>query len=285
MLTIFQIEITSVCNLRCDFCPHPHMRRKKARMAKDVVEAVCRSLRPGQLVGLHLLGEPLLHPRFFEIVEEVRAAGAVPEINTNGMMLHQPLFPDLARCGLRSITVDVTYAKERRALIQQAEDNLFAFCHYLYYNVKNPPLVRVQIVHRKGTVQEFRPGLTHLAKLCPWLSLHRKFLDTWAGNVSEMQALSSVEPPSPRRRCPEPWARVSVLQNGDVVPCCRDAEGLIVYGNLLHQTLDEIEASSPVLAALREKMQASDWENLPEPCRSCREWHIPMDRDRFQEPA
>ena len=43
--------------------------------------------------------------------------------------------------------------------------------------------------------------------------------------------------------CTTPWNYVSIHYNGDVVPCCKDHSGVVVYGNLYEQTFEEIENS------------------------------------------
>jgi radical SAM protein with 4Fe4S-binding SPASM domain len=44
----------------------------------------------------------------------------------------------------------------------------------------------------------------------------------------------------PRNNCPWIYYSMVILVNGDVVPCCRDATGKFVMGNLLIHSLDEI---------------------------------------------
>ena len=40
--------------------------------------------------------------------------------------------------------------------------------------------------------------------------------------------------------CVTPFDYVSILWNGDIVPCCKDHSGLHVFGNLYEQTFDQI---------------------------------------------
>ena len=60
------IEITNICNLQCTFCPE--VLRPKAIMELDPYEYILRQAAPlTKQICLHLMGEPLLHPKLDEI--------------------------------------------------------------------------------------------------------------------------------------------------------------------------------------------------------------------------
>lgn len=283
MLTIFQIEVTSRCNMACHFCPHSCMKRKKEDMDLGTFHRCLHNLVPGQKVGLHMVGEPLLHPHLFYFIDMVGQMGALPEINTNGLLLDTETLGKIANSRLNAITMDVTMDKERPEImdkvLRKARDLMTLATSAAVSG--SFPLVRFQCVtHDQSEItnallRDFILEVSH-SEGCVFV---RKFLDTWAGSVEWSCERTNVATPKERRMCPEPWNRVSILQNGDVVPCCRDAEGQTVYGNINDQTLGEIEDTSKVLRDLRMTMIRKHWDKLPEPCKSCREWHIPMNRD------
>lgn len=281
MLTIFQIEVTSRCNMACSFCPHPTMTRPKKDMTVQTFKACKRSLRPGQTVGMHMVGEPLLHPRLLEWADEISYDGRLlckAEINTNGLLLTQENINRILGSALVGMTVDVTPDKGPYELLEKVVAGVHRMLRTDF------PFLRVQVVRHKNSppypeiIQDLRDEIA----LCENTEFVEKFLDTWAGSVEWSMDRTNVSVPEVRSLCPEPWNRVSILQNGDVVPCCRDAHGEYVYGNINDMTLDEIEDTSPKLRELRLLMIRKQWHLLPEPCKSCREWHIPMDRSVFQ---
>lgn len=284
LLQIFQVEVTSRCNLRCNFCPHASMTRPKRDMRVVDFEHIARNFTPGQTVGLYMMGEPLLHPDFFDLVKITMRREAIPEIASNALLLQTDDFRErVLLCGIDLLLLDISIHKEDVEIMERcvlyAEATAALACD-LAKKGEVPPLIMVQIVDSKGSTQKFSSRMVNLAFNNPEVvQLSRKFLDTWAGQEKELYDRTSVKTPEVRRPCREPWNRCSVLQNGDVVPCCRDAHGQYVYGNLLTQTMEEIEAS-PALKHMRQRHITCQWDKLPEPCRSCREWHIPMDRHR-----
>ena len=62
------LEITNICNLRCSFC---HGTKRAARMLSDEEFEALTDRLSGKVKFLyfHLLGEPLLHPRFPHFVK------------------------------------------------------------------------------------------------------------------------------------------------------------------------------------------------------------------------
>ncbi|MGC3978755.1 MAG: radical SAM protein [Paludibacteraceae bacterium] len=82
------IEITNVCNFHCSFC-FPAIRAKNFMSVNDfqfVVETV-KSLT--NYVYLHVLGEPLLHPQFNDILKVCNEAGLQVNLSTNGSLLRK----------------------------------------------------------------------------------------------------------------------------------------------------------------------------------------------------
>lgn len=282
-LEIFQVEITSRCNMRCSFCPHSEMTRDKKDMSLKDFSLVAKNFRRGQRVGLHVMGEPLLNLSFEDMVKETIMEGALPEIATNSLALSTPeKRRGVLLSGLQMMILDISRYKESSSVMQKATNNAEATVSLaceLFAKGYFVPEILLQIVIKSGVRQHFSADMVNKAFLYPEvLTLHSKFLDSWAGHRKDLIEESFVSPPEPRTPCAEPWNRVVVLQGGSVVPCCRDAFGQIVYGNIFKSSLQDIEDNSPVLHSLREKMLRGEWDELPEPCRSCREWHIPMDR-------
>lgn len=82
----FQIEVTTVCNFRCFYCIGRSWRPR--HMPMDLFAAILGELPSGShIVSLQGEGEPLAHPRFWEMVERVVRAGHVPYTITNGSLV------------------------------------------------------------------------------------------------------------------------------------------------------------------------------------------------------
>jgi len=80
--------ITSSCNLNCDFCFAPKLNTHilKSLVAKYINILKNKSIRKVTISG----GEPLLHPKLFDILELFRKNKINVSLNTNGLLLNKP---------------------------------------------------------------------------------------------------------------------------------------------------------------------------------------------------
>jgi MoaA/NifB/PqqE/SkfB family radical SAM enzyme len=80
------LELTSVCDATCSFCPREFMPDKKRFLAMDVVERLAGELRHHRITGVVLcgIGESTLHPQLNEIVRTLAGTGTKVEMTTHG---------------------------------------------------------------------------------------------------------------------------------------------------------------------------------------------------------
>ena len=68
MLKRVYLEITNVCNLSCSFCPGTK-RPKRFLSPEEFHTLASRLAGHTEYLYLHVMGEPLLHPRLAEILD------------------------------------------------------------------------------------------------------------------------------------------------------------------------------------------------------------------------
>lgn len=110
---VLDLEITSLCNALCSFCPRETLHRSARFMALETVEKVADSLRRegnAPLVMLCGIGESTLHPELAEVVTLLATAGARVGMTTNGWSLSPELLDRLAGAGLEQINVSLNAA-------------------------------------------------------------------------------------------------------------------------------------------------------------------------------
>ena len=96
----FFLELTNRCNFDCLFCPSGISERPRRdidrTLALDVIDQL-GELGFGGRIYFHVLGEPLLHPCVFEIVDHAAEAGMAPVLFTNGGALTDDAGPKPAK--------------------------------------------------------------------------------------------------------------------------------------------------------------------------------------------
>lgn len=275
---IFQLELTNACNLDCIICPHSLMKRKIGFIQFDLVKKIVkRDAVNTKIIGLHLLGESLLHPQVCEIINYFKKNGIESELATNATVLSRGLSERLIKSGLKTIWFSFDGGTKRGyELIRKKSDfskTVNNIKEFLSLNQKynNKVYTIIQMVDYQKSKKEKQMFFKLWGKSGS-SEIKIKFLDSWAGTLfSDLICY----PDGKREPCEEPWERVSILYNGDVVPCCRDWDGKYIYGNLNEKSLLEIWNGHKVIK-LRNEMLNNNY--ISEPCKSCKEWFIPMNR-------
>lgn len=83
-----QLEPTTRCHAACDHCMRP---QSDVDMSWDAFERVAEAFPRTRLVHLQGWGEPLLHARFFEMVERAKRADCLVSVTTNGMLIDEEI--------------------------------------------------------------------------------------------------------------------------------------------------------------------------------------------------
>ena len=80
------IEITNSCNLNCKFCIHS--KSKKRFINLEEFKFILNKLNgKTKYLYLHILGEPLLHPKINEFIKTAKEYGFNINITTNGYLI------------------------------------------------------------------------------------------------------------------------------------------------------------------------------------------------------
>ncbi|MEW6263830.1 MAG: radical SAM protein [Thermodesulfobacteriota bacterium] len=101
------LVLTRACNFKCRYCffgsSHP-----RDRLKREVVLELIASARDLGVIRIDIGGgEPLLYPRFPEIIKAVASAGLVSSLSTNGSRLDERMIESLAGAGLTKLQVSL----------------------------------------------------------------------------------------------------------------------------------------------------------------------------------
>lgn len=186
---VHELELSSLCNLACKYCPYPTMQRFKGEMGWEIferalmhVEYYVRAGTQGEL-SLTGIGEAILHPRFIEalaLCRETIGPDRLLVLSTNGVAMTPEIAQAMAAQRVRA------YVSEHRPEVAV-------------------PAARMLTAHGVQT------------------SFNHAFVDSsidWAGQVDWHVS-------GPRHVCTylkSGWA--VIRQNGSVDACCQDAHDL-----------------------------------------------------------
>jgi radical SAM protein with 4Fe4S-binding SPASM domain len=234
------IEVTSICNLRCPFCATTYLG-KKIKRGFITSDHVKRILDEGSEKGLYgvkfnIRGEPLLHPQIHEFVGYAKEKGLVDVyFNTNAVLLTEEIVIKLIEAHLDRLSISFEgYTKE-----------IYEKCRVgAKYEKVVSNIAMLQQLKRKLGVDypKIRIQTVMLPEIGPIFDDYKKF---WVERVEEVDFLDYKQMKGKRKAVPYPWAcpqiwqRMAMWWDGTILPCNHDDEGLIALGNIDMITIEQ----------------------------------------------
>lgn len=260
------IEITNLCNLNCSFCPGH--KRKAGYMTAAQFDAVLQKTHlQGENFYLHLMGEPLGHPQFAEILDICDKYGIHTNITTNGTLLCKRREEILSH-SVRSVSVSMHSfgANDMNIPLQKYLEDIVDFCsatlgrkttvELRLWNMSRESLADKEGLNYKIVSfisDRLKPDFdifSQLEKTFFSMENNRKKNFRIKENIflgmAEQFSWPSLEN-SPHQVC-EGFCyglrnQIAVLADGTVVPCCLDSDGDMPLGNIFDSSLEEIYLS------------------------------------------
>lgn len=281
MFKTIYIEISNICNLQCSFCPE--VERAKQVLSVTDFQTILRKVAPyTENICLHLMGEPLGHPNFADVMQACAAEGVPVKLTTNGVLLTGAkkdllLLPNVSQVNFSVQSFADNFPQQNP---QPYMKRLFKFARRaqaerpdMYINYRLWDLDPAQVARSENVqIREAIEG-EYGVRFSDWtVDVRRKkgfvLADRTYVNFDSRFEWPSLNAPisSTRGRCHGLSSHIGVHADGTVVPCCLDKEAKLALGNIKHQTLEDI-LKSPRARAMREGFAAG---NLVEDlCQRC----------------
>lgn len=263
------LEISNLCNLRCQFCPGTD--RKPRALSEEEFRLLLPKLRPyADYLYFHLMGEPLCHPQLETFLSLAGEAGFRVILTTNGtllakqqdLLLHAPVLHKI------NISLHAFEANDLDMPFSQYLSRCFAFGKAAKGNI----LVVYRLWNQGGADKRNQEILASLREAFPeeWVVERRgtRLADRVYLEYGEKFDWPDQTAPegSENLFCYGLRDQLGVLCDGTVVPCCLDHNGGLALGNLFEEDLDTILESPRAKAILEGFRQRKAVEPL---CRKC----------------
>ncbi|MBB6636889.1 radical SAM/SPASM domain-containing protein [Cohnella thailandensis] len=252
----FYIEITSVCNLACSFCPET--KRQAQFLKPERFRHILDEIKPHtDSIYLHVKGEPLLHPRIDELLDISAEKGFKVNITSNGTLLHKNREKLLNKPALRQMNFSLHsfdghegstdkegYVRKVISFAKEAARDHGVLISFRLWNLTEDNAANLarrrnrdilEMIEREFELdyrieEEFRRGKG--IKLAERIYLNQDHEFKWPKLTEEED--------SGRGFCHALRNQAGVLVDGTVVPCCLDGEGVINLGNIHEKPFSEI---------------------------------------------
>jgi radical SAM protein with 4Fe4S-binding SPASM domain len=299
--TKLQIEASSRCNLHCTACSRARELGGGEDLTEEKLRRILDSLpwSPGRVV-LSGIGEPLMNPAFFSLVDILAERKIRCEFYTNGTLLTEARQQAiLSRSNIdviniscdgsrketfESLRVGADFDKWKRSVqdfvlhARQVRDGTLSIGLNVVISKKN--LQEMGDILRLAT--EWRLDIVYILDLVlvdqtttalsasdVEILAAGKELARLAASLGQRVAVCvrrSASAPRLRPTCLQPWNYVGIRTNGDVVPCCAvfGSDRLPVMGNLFQQDFRTIWHGERY-----REFRRSSFSGINELCRIC----------------
>lgn len=217
--------------------------RKVIEQVKPETEEVC----------LHLMGEPLAHPEFEEILEICNEVNVAINITTNGVLIKRKQDLLLASTSLRQINFSLQSFKDNHpnASLEKYLDPIIHFTkelnalkpevyvNYRLWNIGRNTINENEeifsIVESKFEIEINRNiQVENIKSKRIWNRLYLHFDSDFEWPSTELEYQGTVG------RCHGLINHIGIHADGTVVPCCLDKEAQINLGNCIDASLSGI---------------------------------------------
>ena len=271
------LEITNVCNLKCSFCsptnrPPLFLSREEFCVILEKIEG------QSDVLYLHVMGEPLLHPQLGEFITLASGKGFAVYLTTNGTLLQDKEQELIESSGLERMHISLQSLEqfpleEQRPRLEKliaSAQKLVSYNKNLLVNLRLWTGDQEEFTSRMGSYLEEIFGMSEgevMIKLlpskgiflAPGIALHLAQTFDWP----DLSLPSSGE----KGFCMALRDQAAILCNGTVIPCCLDRNGEINLGNILGSSSWEEIMNSPRARNLYEGF--SQRKVVEELCRHC----------------
>ncbi len=266
------VEITNVCNLRCDFCPP--VGRPPGFLSRESFGVVLGKLAgKARILYFHIKGEPLLHPELGVFIDMAGEAGFEVHITTNGSLLTERIDELRGRPALRRVNIslhslgsvpEASRESTRLAILEAAEllalEDSIRVVSLRQWDSSAPDKNLVRL----GAKINFHPAERFVWPRLPDALKPSRPAATAQPGIAGQPGIAADFGGS--GFCLALRDQAGILLDGTVVPCCLDAEGGIPLGSIYESGWDEIMASARARALYKGFSERKVVEPL---CRTC----------------
>ena len=267
---LVDVELASVCNLKCPMCytitdefkGKVNAKLMDFQLFKKIIDEIGGKV---PALRLSLRGESTLHPKFIECIQYAKDAG-IKEISTltNGSKLEVDYFQQIVDAGICWITISVDgldeeYEKIRKPLkFNDTLEKIKGMAKYKKDNNIHKPVIKIQSLwpsikeNPEKFYNTFEP-ITDLIAFNPLIDYLQQDSDiVYIHNFS----------------CPQLYQRIVVGADGSVMMCSNDEENDHIIGNANNQTIHSIWHGDTLNKVRKLHLKQDGYKDL-DVCKRC----------------
>jgi len=247
------VWILNVCNSSCIHCGIRELRERpdfeprfiEFVLYKKIVDEVAKY--PRTLFRPFTGGEPLLHPKYVDMIRYAKDVGIkCIGMNTNGILFSKKRAVELIEAGIDEVEFSLdafteeTYLKVRRNHnFKKIIKNVHNFIDIVKGNDRkiNIGVSMVEMKDTENEIEDFKKYWTNLVDRV-WVRRFHSCNGMVKDRKSERHKKMLVD--TERYPCPQLWERMTVREDGKVIFCCNDLSDYSLVGDIADNSINNI---------------------------------------------
>ncbi len=297
----FSCELTTKCNILCNFCTRTQFTQKGNRqdefqvedMSDEIVDRILEEIEKFYHAGIPIcfapmgLGEPILYKKFFETCERVKKISSKIRIVlvTNGVKLTEEDCEKILFYNLDEVSISLNannplpyrehMGVDKYEVVYNNIERLISLCNK---NGNNQPSIFIQYIDFNNRENSFSKDIRR------WGQVMKNNDKCYVHPIVNQGGFYSGSNFNPKSRdhfpCTQPSWRIAVKLNGDLYPC--DPAFYSGGAKIESLYLGNIKSSSPYkdymdggskAKNIMSRMRRDDYTRLPD-CDSCNTYKL-----------
>lgn len=255
------VEITNICNLKCDFCIKNDRTNKFMTMSE--FEIILNKLKGiTDYLYFHVLGEPLMHPLILDFINLASSYGYKINITTNGYLINK--IKDNKNINMINISLH-SYNEKYNISLEDYLNNIFRSIDSLidnktyinlrlWINNKNNDKI-IDYINSYYNTNIKQEKCTIKDRL--YLDIDKNFI--WPDLNNNYYCNKG--------KCYGLITHFGILVDGTIIPCCLDSKGIINLGNIFNDDITSV-LNSKRCKNMRDNFRNS--KKVEELCKHCK---------------
>ncbi|MFH2065653.1 MAG: radical SAM protein [Pseudomonadota bacterium] len=287
--SVYIIELTNKCNLKCKICPNNQIDySQKGYIDEKLFEKIIIDISPYcEFLMLYWMGEPLLHKKFNQLLEVARVNIRGKIAVSSNMTINNPSFYEsaLRNSDFFLCCVDrwdkLAYEDLRQgSSFEDVVRNIEELLKKKKSNHNCEVIVKALDISISSTEFDcFKKYWERLGAktLLAWVS-------DWAGTLPTLRKNSQLDIPhqqNTRVPCADLWFKMPINWRGDVLMCCFDWSYSHKIGSVENSS-DWLKTiwHSDLIKKIRENQLSGKWRNNTL-CEKCTTWAELFEHDAY----
>ncbi len=242
----FMIELTSLCNSKCFFCPYINMKREKKSMSDEIFFKIINRIKEENIIPVYFelwnVGEPFLDKKIFERIKLLKKnfPNVPVKISSNFEILDIAMIEKLLDSDIDFINISLNAVDKKTYndimgldydkvinnvntlinLKKKRKKKIKICLSMIIYNTKFYDIIKFLLKY------SFKVDTIKLQKATNWM--------TKVNTESKIYKKTRKVYP-----CNEIWEKIPILSNGEYALCCQDSEG-IIKKNVMKESILEV---------------------------------------------